>query len=142
MKRSTTIIIVLAVVLASAVLATSLLYEPKANKGLEALPDGTPEDIEKASAAGLPYVVKLGSDDCEACVLIDPVMMALADEFKGRVTFIKIDVNKYPKIATDNRVSVIPTTIFYDASGAELGSAQGFMDAAKFKTRMKGFGMI
>lgn len=142
MKRSTTIFIVLAVVLASAVLAVSLLYEPKAKKDLSALPDGTPEDIEKAAASGLPYVVKLGSDDCEACVLIDPVLVALADEFEGKVNFIKIDVYKYPKIASDNRVSVIPTTIFYDASGAKLGTAQGFMDAALFKARMKGFGMI
>ncbi|HOA14742.1 MAG TPA: thioredoxin family protein [Bacillota bacterium] len=142
MKRSTMVLIVLAVVLVATVLAVSLLYRPKAKNAQSALPNGTPEDIENASRAGIPYVVKLGSEDCEACVLIDPVLVALADKYRGKVTFIRIDVYEYPKIAAENRISVIPTTLFYDAAGNKLGAVQGFMDEAQFEMRMKGYGII
>lgn len=141
MKRSTIVLIVLAIVLTASVVAAGFLMKPKA-KSVDSLPQGNPDDIAKASSSGLPYVVKLGSEDCDACKLIDPVLAKLASELEGRVKFIKIDVYKYPKVAVDNKVNVIPTLLYYAPGGTKKGTTQGFMDDDKIKGILSGYGMI
>lgn len=140
MKRSTLVLLAITLLLVATIVVAGLLIKPK-SAGL-ALPDSTPEDITAASTAGLPYVVKLGSDDCDACKLIDPVLVSLADKLEGQAKFIKIDVYKYPKVAAQYRVTVIPTLVYFDAAGTKLDMIEGFMDEQEIIDVMKGFGMI
>jgi thioredoxin 1 len=139
MKRSTLALLVIAILLAAAVLAVNILTPPKA---ASTLPNGSPEDLDKALASGLPYVVKLGSENCAECKAIDPVLAEIATSMVGRATFIKIDVYKYPKMAALQKVTVIPTLLFFAAGGEKLAQTEGFMDVSGITSKMKSLGMI
>lgn len=140
MKRTTLIIVAVFLLIAGAVVIANFMIKPK-DAGL-ALPEGSMQDIEKAAAAGIPYVIKLGSDDCDACKRIDPVLVRLADELDGLVNFIRIDVYKYPKLASEHRIFVIPSLIFFDGAGVKKGTKEGYMDEAQIKSELKAFGLL
>ena len=140
MKRTTLVIIAIFLVVAGAVVVANFVIKPK-DAGL-ALPEGSMEDIEKAAVAGIPYVIKLGSDDCDACKRIDPVLVRVAGELEGKVNFIRIDVYKYPKLASEHRILVIPSLIFFDAAGEKKGVKEGFMDDAQIKSELAAFGLL
>ena len=140
MKRTTLVIVAIFLVVAGAVVVANFVIKPK-DAGL-ALPEGSIEEIERAAKAGLPYVVKLGSDDCDACKRIDPVLVRVANELKGKVNFIRIDVYKYPKLASEHKIFVIPSLIFFDAVGEKKGIKEGFMDEAGIKSELRRFGLL
>ncbi len=133
-------IIAIFLVIAGAVVVANYMIKPK-DAGL-ALPEGSMEDIEKAAAAGIPYVIKLGSDDCDACKRIDPVLVRVADDLEGKVNFIRIDVYKYPKLASEHRIFVIPSLIFFDAAGEKKGVKEGYLDDAQIKSELRSFGLL
>lgn len=140
MKRTTLVIVAIFLVIAGALVAANFLIKPK-DAGL-ALPEGSMEDIEKAAVAGIPYVIKLGSDDCDACKRIDPVLVRVADELAGKVNFIRIDVYKFPKLASEHRIFVIPSLIFFDSAGEKKGVKEGFMDESQIKAELTAFGLL
>ncbi len=140
MKRTTLIIIAVFLLAAGALVVANYVIKPK-DAGL-ALPEGSMEDIEKAAAAGIPYVIKLGSEDCDACKRIDPVLVRVAKELEGKVNFIRIDVYKYPKLASEHRIFVIPSLIFFDAAGEKKGVKEGFLDEAQVKSELASFGLL
>ena len=50
---------------------------------------------------------------CGPCKISEPIFEALASEFKGRVGFGKVDVDKNYELAQRFRVMSIPTMIFF-----------------------------
>ena len=57
-----------------------------------------------------PVLVKIGADWCEACQDIEKMLSKLAAEYGDRVTIMKIDVDRSPKLANYFIYSVIPDT--------------------------------
>jgi thioredoxin 1 len=98
----------------------------------------SPEDPSPAKAAAgemaepparqkaLPRLVDLGADKCIPCKMMAPVLAELRQEYAGRFDVVFIDVWKNKGEAQKNGVRIIPTQIFYDASGKELFRHQGF----------------
>jgi thioredoxin 1 len=86
---------------------------------------GSPKTV--SASRSLPLLVDVGADKCVPCVLMAPILEELKKEYAGvfRVEF--IDVWKKPDEARKYRVTGIPTQIFYDASGKELGRHMGFI---------------
>lgn len=62
---------------------------------------------------GLPVVLDFYSPSCGPCRMIAPKLKALADEYKGRAAFIKVDVNSAYDIGSEYRVRAMPTFHFY-----------------------------
>lgn len=76
---------------------------------------------------GIPRLVDLGADQCVPCKAMAPILAALKEDYAGRMAVEFIDVWKNPKAGETYGVRVIPTQIFYAASGKELHRHEGFM---------------
>lgn len=89
------------------------------------LPDNN--NLDKALRSGLPVVVKLGSDKCIPCRMMNPIMKELAEEQSGQAIFLTIDVYQNRELAGKYGVRVIPTIIFFDKHGKFKAKTEGFM---------------
>jgi thioredoxin 1 len=75
---------------------------------------------------GRPRLVDLGADKCIPCKLMAPILEELKKEYAGRLDVVFIDVWKDRDAGTPYNIRVIPTQIFYDASGKERFRHEGF----------------
>jgi len=80
--------------------------------------------IEQAKA--LPRLVDLGADKCIPCKMMAPLLVELRSEYEGTLKVDFIDVWKNPEEAPKYGIKLIPTQIFFDASGKELFRHEGF----------------
>jgi thioredoxin 1 len=118
MKTQTKIIIVAA--LAVTVVAAVVLKQGKSESN----------DASTASGPAVPRLVDLGADKCIPCKLMVPVLKELKKEYAGKLAVEFIDVWKDPAAGKGYGIEVIPTQIFYDASGKELFRHVGFFGKA------------
>ena len=76
--------------------------------------------------APLPRLVDLGSDKCQSCKAMVPVLEALTRNYDGRLEVVFIDVWKNPEEADRYGIQLIPTQIYFDSGGKELFRNEGF----------------
>jgi thioredoxin 1 len=93
------------------------------------------------SSTGLPCLVDLGAGKCVACKMLAPVLEELRKECAGRLQVVYIDVRKNPEASEKYGIKLIPTLIFYDASGEELHRHEGFLSKRQILARWKSFGV-
>jgi len=60
--------------------------------------------------------------------MMEPVLKDVEREYRGRAAVVYVDVTKFEAMATRLGVRVIPTQIFYDRTGREVGRHEGFLD--------------
>jgi thioredoxin 1 len=75
----------------------------------------------------LPRLVDVGADKCIPCKMMAPILEELRAEYAGSLEVTFVDVWKKPEEGDKYGVRMIPTQIFYDASGKELYRHLGFM---------------
>ena len=90
----------------------------------ETAPLSTETDVEIEPK--LPRLVDLGADKCIPCKMLAPILEELKEEYKDKLDVVFIDVWKKPEQADKYNIRIIPTQIFYDASGNELFRHEGF----------------
>ena len=88
--------------------------------------DADTENSEK-EVAGLPRLVDLGADKCIPCKMMAPILEDLKIEYAEKMDVQFIDVWKNPAPGKEYGIRVIPTQIFFDASGKELFRHEGFI---------------
>jgi thioredoxin 1 len=98
----------------------------------------TPQTVE---AAGLPRLVDLGADKCIPCKMMAPILQELKATYTGKLQVDFIDVWKNPDEARKSDIRIIPTQIFYDASGKELFRHEGFFSREDILSKWKEFGV-
>lgn len=91
----------------------------------KAAPDNSLKD---ALGSGLPVIVKLGADWCPPCQQMKPILKELAQELRGKVIVLDLDINDHRDLAAKLKIRYIPTTIFYDKNGRDKLVKTGFMD--------------
>jgi thioredoxin 1 len=89
----------------------------------------------------LPRLLDLGSDQCIPCKMMAPVLEELKTEYAGKLQVDFIDVWKDPEQAGIYDIKLIPTQIFYDASGKELFRHEGFYSKEDILTRWRELGV-
>jgi len=75
----------------------------------------------------LPRLIDLGADKCIPCKLMAPILEELKQEYAGKMDVQFVDVWKNPAPGKKYGIRVIPTQIFFDASGKELFRHEGFI---------------
>ncbi len=78
------------------------------------------------AAKSLPRLLDLGAKKCIPCKQMVPVLEALTTEYAGRLDVVFIDVWENRAASTEYGIRLIPTQIFYDASGKELFRHEGY----------------
>lgn len=90
-------------------------------------PPAPPVAPASARVTGLPRLVDLGAHSCVPCKEMAPILDELRKEFEGRLHVEFIDVWQRPEVGQEYGIRLIPTQIFYDATGQERARHEGFM---------------
>jgi len=90
----------------------------------------TPEVLQ----SDLPVLVDFTAVWCQPCKQLDPIVKQLADEWQGRVKFIKLDVDDNPNIAMTYQVMSVPTLMLF-IGGKPIERVSGFQDKNRLTKR-------
>lgn len=131
--------------LAAALLMSGCFFSCRAeNKGVDAVVNE--ENIEMAPnevvnepvykivdgiikpANGRPMIVDFSATWCPPCRQLKPIFEKLAEEFKGRIDFVTVDVDQNPELSTSYGVQSIPMMVFLDKDGQIQNTIVGFQN--------------
>ena len=74
-------------------------------------------DLDSLKVYGLPIMIDFGSDSCQPCREMAPILREVNAEYQGRVIVVYGDVGRYPKLAESFPLEVIPTQFFFTKDG-------------------------
>lgn len=94
-----------------------------------------------ATDAPLPRLVDLGAHACIPCKKMAPILAELTSELAGRLTVEFIDVWENPDAGKQYQIRLIPTQIFYDATGQERFRHEGFISKEDILSKWKELGV-
>jgi len=107
--------------------------------------ESKPQNLENSkgmeTTANLPRLVDLGADKCIPCKMMAPILEELKKDYAGTINVKFIDVWKEPDRAKEYGITIIPTQIFFDASGKELFRHEGFFSKEDILGKWKEFGI-
>lgn len=100
---------------------------PSASNDIAASPAGTPEKKAGPVEHKVTFV-EIGSVNCIPCKMMQPIMKAVEEEYKGQVKVVFHDVwtPQGKRDAMKYGIRVIPTQIFLDKNGVEYFRHEGF----------------
>lgn len=97
----------------------------------------TEEEFKKALSSGKPILVDFGANSCLPCRQMRPILKEIKKEYSGKAEILVIDVYKYQNLAKEYKIQLIPTLIFFDASGKEVFRHVGLMEKDKIIAKLK-----
>ena len=68
---------------------------------------------QMVSQSDKPVLVDLWATWCKPCLMVAPILDELAEEYDGKINFVKVDVDHNPKIAARYNVMSIPTLLIF-----------------------------
>lgn len=95
----------------------------------------------ETSTQPLPKLVDLGAGKCIPCKMMAPILEELKEEYQGKFDVVFIDVWENPDAGKQYGINLIPTQIFYDASGKELFRHEGFFAKEDILAKWKEVGI-
>lgn len=84
------------------------------------------------SDKGLPVVVDFFATWCGPCNQFRPTFHDAEKKYAGKVDFRVVDVDKDTALAQECAIEAMPTILFLDAEGREVGRFVGLMSAEQF----------
>ncbi len=140
MKNLWKVIIVL--VLAASVAAVVVIKKKENSQTIVNNPQtAAVQNQQPNETKNLPRLVDLGADKCIPCKMMAPILEEMKKDYAGTINVEFIDVWKNPDEAKKYKINVIPTQIFYDASGKELFRHEGFFSKEDILGKWKEFGI-
>ena len=69
---------------------------------------------------------------CRPCLMVAPILDELADEYRGRVTVARVDVDQNPKVAARYSIMSIPSLLIFK-NGQPISNIVGFRPKPELK---------
>lgn len=82
---------------------------------------------EKLPVPGMVTLIDLGAATCIPCKMMEPILSQLKKGYEGKAAVVFIDLRYHKEMARKYRIRAIPTQIFYDKDGNEVGRHEGFL---------------
>ena len=86
--------------------------------------------------SGATCLVDFWAEWCGPCLRVAPIVEELAEEYKGRVKVVKLNVDDGRKTATSYGVMSIPTLMFFKG-GQAVEQIIGAVDKAELKSKIE-----
>jgi thioredoxin 1 len=83
-----------------------------------------------------PVLIDFWGAGCKPCLAITPVIDELAEDFDGRISFIKINVEECPTIAGRYGVMGLPTLLIFKG-GRPVDSISGIKSKDELEKRLE-----
>jgi thioredoxin 1 len=97
--------------------------------------------LSSAFRSGKPVVADFGRGTCVPCKMMEPILKKLQKDYKGRASVLIIDVGEFASLSRKYGVRIIPTQIFFDATGNEVYRHQGFMPEGEIVVQLRNMGV-
>ena len=98
---------------------------------------GSQDFAEKVLQAPQLVVVNFSSDKSDSCQLFEPEFATISQEYQGRSTFARVDVDNNAELVTQYNVDGIPTLIFFK-DGQEINRIKGIVMRDKLRRQVAG----
>ena len=85
--------------------------------------------------ADKPVLVDLWATWCRPCLMVAPILDELADEYDGRIDFVKVDVDQNPKTASRYGIMSIPTLLIFK-NGEPVSHIVGVRPKGELKQKL------
>lgn len=85
-----------------------------------------------------PVLVEFTARWCGACKMLDPLVTQLAEEWKGKVKVVKLDVDDNPDLVTQYSVMTMPTLILFK-NGKPLSWLSGYQPKDRIIARLESY---
>lgn len=95
--------------------------------------DNFEQEVMKST---VPVVVDFWADWCAPCRMIAPIVEDLAEEYNGKVKFVKLDVDANPNVSMKYAIRSIPTLLIFK-NGKPVGQVIGAVPKAVLKKRVE-----
>lgn len=94
------------------------------------------EKFEEIVASETPSIVDFWAPWCGPCRMIAPVLEEIAEEMKGSIKILKVNVDDYPGIAQKFGIMSIPTLLFFK-NGENRGKIIGAVPKKEILKKIK-----
>jgi thioredoxin 1 len=81
-------------------------------------------------------LVDFYADWCGPCKMLTPILDSLAENFKDKVSFVKLDVDSSPKTTNSFQITSVPTLILFK-DGKEIERFIGLKDFETFRKNIQ-----
>ncbi|EFJ49941.1 hypothetical protein VOLCADRAFT_80487 [Volvox carteri f. nagariensis] len=88
------------------------------------------------SRSEVPVLVDFYATWCGPCQMMSPVLSSVASKLKGRLQVVKIDTDRHPVIASQQKVQALPTITLF-VGGKAVFRFEGVLTEAQLMERLK-----
>jgi thioredoxin 1 len=135
MARKRVYLVLLATLLMALSAFTGACSNDSANSG-----NSTPTELGEALASGKPTLAGFVAPVC-ACKNITPTLEELAVEYEGRCNVLVLDYSEYKGLFSQYDVTLVPTQVYFDSTGAEVERIVGRSSKEEMVERLAGMGV-
>ncbi len=94
------------------------------------------DEVQQALRLGKPAIVEFGGSACASCREMQPVLEALQREHGEHISVLNIDILKTRGYISRYKIQLMPTQVFFDAKGREIGRNLGKVSAGEILARL------
>ncbi|MCL2932208.1 MAG: thioredoxin [Trichodesmium sp. MAG_R03] len=81
---------------------------------------------ELLTSSDLPVLVDFYATWCGPCKIMAPILEQVNQKMKNKLRIIKIDTDKYPKLASQHHIEALPTLVLFQ-NGQPVDRIEGVM---------------